>query len=152
MKLEDLPKRYQDQARAQLGFTPMQGRGAKYNNVKSGTNEEVYPELAGRSFPSKLERDVAKYLVILLRAKEIKGLEFQPKVLLTKAECVYHPDFYFKERFDGKWRKVWVEAKGKKTYPYTTNRNLWTVYGPGLLRVIVDGGKGTLRVLEEIQP
>ena len=152
MNLTDLPRYYQDQARSQLGFTPMQGRGSKYGNVRSESDRQSYSELSGRSFPSQLERRVAEYLVILLRAYQIKDLTFQPRVLLTRAECVYHPDFLMMERWDGKWRQVWVEAKGKETYPYLTNRKLWTVYGPGLLRVIVDAGLGGLRVKEEILP
>lgn len=134
---------------------PVIRKGNKYHAKKSDDN--FFPELAARSFQSKLERDRARELCLLQKAGEIRNLQFQPRVFLTRAEVSYHPDFYYEEkRHDCKcktsWHSVHEETKGVSGYPWLTNRKLWRVYGPGLLRVTVRGSRGGIKVKEEIWP
>jgi len=112
----------------------------------------MFTILTGRRFDSQLERRRAEQLCILQTAKEIKALEFQPRVFLSRADISYKPDFKYKERFDGKWRWIWEEVKGARTERWGIIKNLWRYYGPGLLRITVDVGKGIIRVREEIIP
>lgn len=133
-------------------------RTNKYNARRSSANTGIFPELAGRSFASQLERDRAVELVLLQRNGDIQLLTHQPKVELTRAKISYRADFYYQEienrlsLTDCKIREVWEEVKGKEMYPWFTIRKLWCVYGPGLLRVTVRSTRGRIRVKEEICP
>lgn len=128
--------RYQD---------PRGRRSNKYGATRCECT--AYTELAGRSFPSKLERSVARDLVILQRAGIISSLELQPKIILTDANISWRVDFSYIED-DVTW---YHEAKGDEDRGYKIKKKLWTVYGPGPLRIT----KGTERkhgVVETITP
>ena len=134
---------------------PVIRKGNKYHAKKSDDN--FFPELAARSFQSKLERDRARELCLLQKAGEIRNLQFQPRVFLTRAEVSYHPDFCYEEKRPDvncktTGRTGHEETKCVSGYPWLTNRKLWRVYGPSLLRVTVRGSKGGIKVREEIWP
>lgn len=118
------------------------------NKYGAERKESPMPELAGRSFASKLERDRAGELVIMLRAGLITQLVFHPRVLLTDAEISYHPDFAYHE----KGSPVWEETKGYETDRWRIIRKLWAHYGPAPLRVLVRGHGGRIVLKEEIRP
>ena len=143
--IEGLP----DHIKRQLGTIQ---KSNKYHAERAKANKDWFPELAGRSFASKLERDRAKQLLLLQHAGEIKDLSFQPQVYLTRAKCGYKLDFLYRER-TGPWRFRWIyeEVKGVDGYPWLTNKKLWTVYGPGILRIVKAGPHGP-RVDKEIFP
>ncbi len=133
----------------QWGGATRKASGNKYS-AKRATS--TLPELAGRSFHSQLERDRAGELVLLARAGYVRDLEFQPRVLLTKAEISYHADFSYRERDTrGDWRQVWEEAKGMEGERWRIVRNLWRFYGPGTLHVTKRSG-GKIVVSESIVP
>lgn len=64
---------------------------------------------------------------------QIKIEEIQSSVKLTKAQIRCIPDFRI---FDNELKcQVWVEAKGFETERWLIIKKLWTVYGPGPLRI-----------------
>jgi len=127
-------------------------KGNKLNAQRATDQRGLYPELAGRSFASKLERDRAQELVLLRRGGQIKDLAFQPRVFMTKARISYHADFYYRERVaPRKFRKVWEDAKGVNTDRWRLIKRLWEHYGPGLLRV-TQRGKAGIVTTKEIFP
>jgi hypothetical protein len=123
----------------------------KYSNVKSVA--PFLKELSGRSFDSKLERDRAVELVLLLHQGLIRNLQFQQTVYFTDANIGYRPDFQYEEvdKVGGKWRTVYEEAKGMETDAWMLKRKLWRFYGLGFLRITKRAG-GRIRVVEEITP
>jgi len=85
---------------------------APKRHIKSNAqrSESTYWELAGRSFPSKLERAVAELLVLQLRAGTIRDLIFQKTVLLAPTKIRWKCDFEYTETATG---ITWLhEAKG----------------------------------------
>jgi hypothetical protein len=123
---------------------------SKYGAARCRVEGDAWPELVNRSFASQLERTRAQELVLMLRAGEIRDLEFQVTVKLTDAEIGYNPDFrYFDVRLA---QVVYDEAKGFETPEWILKRKLWTVYGPGRLRVVVAGRRGGTMTREEIWP
>ena len=112
----------------------------KYNSV--ACEGGLFPEIMGRSFPSKLERDVATGLCARLHAGEISDLRFQVSIDLTTAIPIpWCVDFTYEE--DG---VTWAhEAKGIETARYRLIKKLYAAYGPHPLRISVRGGKTGLR-------
>ena len=121
------------------------------NKYKNEISESTLPELSGRSFPSRLERDRATELVLLQRAGQIRKLQFQVTVYLTDAQIGYRPDFLYEEKRDGKWRLVAEDSKGIETDTWLIKRKLWRHYGMCMLRVTKRSGT-KIRVAEEIIP
>lgn len=105
--------------------------------------------LDGYSFASQLEASLYGHLKILQSQGEVRDICVQVHLKLTKAEVLYICDF---KAFDVKLGEdVYWEAKGFETPEWRIKRRLWTVYGPGRLRVF----KGTaryLKMVEEIRP
>lgn len=129
-------------------------RASKMHNQRA-VGAAHYPELAGRSFQSKIERDRAEELCLLLRGKQIRNLKFQPRVCfdLGTVKRHYKPDFYYEERLaPRRFSPVWEEVKGFESDRYKLNKRLWRTMGPGLLRVVKRGRDKRLRVWEEIRP
>lgn len=103
----------------------------------------------GHSFASKLERYLHEYLRLLEKGGEVANIKCQDHVYLTEARIAMIPDFRV---FDLKLQEpVWYEAKGYETDVYRLKRKLWTVYGPGRLRVYKGSG-AKLFMSEEIIP
>lgn len=89
------------------------------------------------------------YLLALEQGGEISDLRCQVRVSLTRAKIIFIPDFSVFDKALGE--TVFVEAKGRELEPYRIKRKLWTVYGPGLLRVY-KGTKTKFKLFEEIRP
>jgi len=133
--------------------------------VRCAARADVFPELAGRSFDSKLERDRGTELVMLQRAGAIEDLAFQKTVVLQEADRVtkkrrvaYRADFRYVETYfpvspdAPEKRVVYEEAKGLRKSRWIMIRNLWPLLGPALLRVTVRGFGGRIVVKEEVEP
>lgn len=103
-------------------------------------------ELDGHSFASKLEASVYQMLKLRERAGEIKILQVQDHVYLTRARIQYIPDFRCLDLATGE--EFFVEAKGFEAPTWPLKKKLWKHYGPKKLEV----WKGTyLRpVLDEV--
>lgn len=100
-------------------------------------------------FSSKLESAVFDLLTILEGAGEIRNIEKQPQVFLTRANIGYKPDFKY---FDIKRGiVVWVEAKGLEVGEWRLKKKLWRFYGPGPL-LIYRGSYRRLVMDEELVP
>lgn len=130
------------------GLQPQQ-RLNKYHAQRSTADSSRYAELAGRSFPSGLERDRAVELVLLQRSGVISELEFQPRVFLTEERIAYHPDFSYHE---GSGRLVYEEAKGFETERWIILKRLWASYGPAPLYVMRRSRNGRIKLTETILP
>jgi len=104
---------------------------------------------AGQWFDSGAESECYAFLKLLERAGEIKDIERQVTVYLTKARISYRVDFKI---YDLKlFEDVWVEYKGFETPEWRIKRKLWMFYGPGRLRVYK--GRGShMEVTDEIVP
>lgn len=148
----------------QLGGRPRPSK-SKLNNVRCRGRGDIFPELAGRSFDSKLERDRATELVLLLRSGKIEDLTFQSTVVLQEASrdpkrkrVAYRADFRYVETFIPRPRDpcekrvVHEEAKGLRKARWIMIRNLWPQLGYSLLRVTVRGRGGRIVVKDEIEP
>ena len=119
---------------------------SKFGSQKATSN--TYTELAGRRFDSKLERDRAEHLVMMLRDGQIHDLQFQVTLYLTRARIGYRPDFVYMEDYAGGQRKVWEDAKGFETEKWRIVKKLWADYGPGLLRITMRSGSRIVTVKE----
>lgn len=87
----------------------------------------------GYSFASKLEASVFSILKNRENIGNIKILQVQDHVYLTKARVTYVPDF---KCLDLKLNEeFWVEAKGMEGPRWPTIKKLWKVYGPGKLEI-----------------
>lgn len=105
-------------------------------------------DLDGYTFDSKLESALYVYLKSL-EGTELEFLECKPNVHLTRARILMIPDF---KAFDlALQEEVYFEAKGFETEKWILKRKLWTVYGPGRLRVY-KGSAERFRLVEEIIP
>lgn len=98
----------------------------KYNNKR-------VEDASGRTFGSKLERAVFDLLCLREKAGEIKDIQQQDTVYLTKARIQYIPDFKFINTKTNE--PEWAEAKGLETPVWRLKRKLWPHYGPGKLEV-----------------
>ena len=127
---------------------------AKYNNVRPAKAAELaWPEICKISFDSKAEQARAIELVILQRAKHIRGLEFHKSVRLTP-HVTWKVDFTYEEAPETKgcrWTQAWEEFKGLETADYRVKRELWRTHGPGILR-ICKGSPGCMHIAETITP
>lgn len=80
---------------------------------------------------------------------ELELLTCKPYIYLTRARIPMIPDF---KAFDTELKEeVYFEAKGFETEKWILKRKLWTVYGPGRLRVF-KGSARSFRMVEEIIP
>jgi hypothetical protein len=106
-------------------------------------------ECAGYSFASKLERELFLLLKLMEKAGELKEIQVQCHVYLTRARIAYIADFKAHDVELG--QDVYFEAKGFETPIWRIKRKLWTVYGPGVLRVYKAARQGVV-MTEEIIP
>lgn len=94
----------------------------------------MFPELRGRSFPSKFERHIAQMLCARVRAGEISDLKFQQSVDVG-AGIRWKIDFSYVEK-----GILWYhEAKGVETAEYRMKLKLYRRYGRHPLRVSKGG-------------
>ena len=66
------------------------------------------------------------------RGGQVKIIELQPKVNMTKAKILYKPDFLIE--VDG--HQYYVDVKGHATPTFNLKARLWKQYGPGPLWVV----------------
>jgi hypothetical protein len=88
--------------------------------------------LDGIKFPSQREAKRYSELKLLLRAKEIHGLELQPRFPLIvngKKVCEYRGDFAY---LDNTGNRVVEDSKGFKTKEYVIKRKLLLALHPEL--------------------
>lgn len=101
------------------------GKRNKYNATKVSYDNF--------SFASKLEASVYTMLKSRENAGEIKIIQHQDHVYLTKARIHYIPDF---KCLDVKTNAIfWVEAKGYEDPKWPMKKKLWKFYGPGTLEI-----------------
>ena len=113
------------------GARPTETKANKYHAIRAGADADAFPELAGRTFDSRLERDRACELVLLQRAGEISDLFFQLWVNLAGVK--YRPDFlYIQDNAD-----IYEDCKGVETPRFRMIKQLWLEHGPCKLRVTV---------------
>lgn len=98
---------------------------------RSFNNIEV--NVHGISFASKLEASVYMILKAREQAGEIKVLQIQDHVYLTRAEIHYIPDFKCVDLRSGE--TFFVEAKGYANERWPMKKRLWKFYGPGPLEI-----------------
>lgn len=110
---------------------PGRRRKARSQTSDRNARSQLFVELAGRRFDSRLERDRAEQLCMLQRAGEIGDLRFQVTVKLTDAQIGWRLDFAYTE--DG--RTVYEDAKGWESERWAILKRLWPCYGPGPLRI-----------------
>lgn len=110
-RIEDLPKRLQEQARKKLGEE--EPKKSKYHNVKTSAD--------GIIFDSTHEATRYKELCLLCKAKEICALSTQVKFVLPGG-IVYIADFMY---YDLRSLSFVVEdAKGFRTKEYRIKKKL----------------------------
>ena len=97
----------------------------------------------GRCFDSKGEKLRHDELMILQRGGFIGELSCQPRVQLV-AGITYVPDF----RYIEKGKVVYEDFKGTETAVFKLKAKLWTVFGPGKLRITKRDGGRTITVRE----
>lgn len=90
-------------------------------------------EAHGYSFASKLEAAVFEILKLRERAGELKILQVQDHIDLSRARIRYVPDFKCLDVASG--IEFWVEAKGYASERWPTVKKLWKYYGPGRLEI-----------------
>lgn len=100
----------------------------KYNSVRT--------EVDGVDFDSKAEAECFQMLKLLERNGQIKIIELQPKVYLTRARILYKPDF----KIDEGGKIVFIDVKGKRTTAFQIKKRLWRYYGQGVLRLVQKNG------------
>jgi hypothetical protein len=93
---------------------------SKYGNTRSGSSS------------SKLEAAVEQILRIQQKAGEIREIQVQASVYLTKARILYKPDFRC-VMADGS--EIYVEAKGFETPVWRIKLKLYRHYGSAPLHV-----------------
>ena len=128
----------------------LQGKKKK-NKYHAQTAEatDFFPELAGRSFHSRGERNRAAQLVLLQRAGEISELAFQVTVPLI-CGITWCVDFHYVDHELG--QEVYEEFKGFETEAYRLKRKLWSGCGPARLRVTKSTPDGRTFLDREIIP
>lgn len=97
-------------------------KNSKYNAVRTVDG-----------FPSKLESSVYQMLLLRERAKELRNIQRQVRVELTKAAIATKIDFSAEESPD--WKTIYIEAKGMATERWNLLKKLWAYYGPGKLEI-----------------
>lgn len=150
-KLDDIdtdgkPQSFKRQINSLKRKTPLRRnapikRKHKFNAERS--EGRAFPEIAGRPFPSRLEREVATDLCVRLHADEIEDLRFQHTVHLSDAAIPWKIDFSYIEN----GVRIFHEAKGCETEGYRLKRKLFLSYGEGPLRITKGSwGNKTTRV------
>ena len=99
----------------------------------------------GHVFQSQLEADYYEYA----KAAKFTGLKVHPSVEVV-AGIRYKPDFCFVEA----GRLVYVDTKSDATAGgrFPTIKKLWREFGPGVLRIVYRGPRGTFHTKQEIHP
>lgn len=103
----------------------------------------------GYSFASQFECAVFNFLLLREKAGELKDIQCQDHVYLTKADICYIPDFKFLDLKTNEF--VWAEAKGFETDVWKIKKRLWAHYGPGRLE-IYKGNAKKIKLWETITP
>ena len=163
LKLEDLPARLQDQARAQLGMGPKfpvveatapakQPKGPTKTELEMAWNRfarnkfhavPVHDMVTGQSFDSTGEHERYRQLCWLQKAGHIQDLVLHPKITLiaksgTKPDVSWKVDYSYTEA----GRTVCEDYKPRPaTGRETLMFKLWRHYGPALLRITGKNGK-----------
>lgn len=102
----------------------------------------------GRSFGSALEARLFDYLVVLENIGDIRDIQQQDHIYLTRANILYIADY---KVFDiNRGEAVWYEAKGFETPEWRIKRKLWLHYGPGILHIYKSPGKVTEILMPEM--
>lgn len=124
----------------------MKTRFSKYGSQKVS--------VAGRSFGSKLEKDLFIELMLEEKGGLLKNLRQQVSVYLTNARIQYIADFSAEVAIGvDAGQVVYYEAKGFETPVWRIKRRLWIHYGPGILLVYKrQGMKGGLTLTETLKP
>lgn len=112
----------------------------KYGAVRS--------ECAGRLFHSRGERDCYLYLLLLEKNGDLNQIECQVTTKLT-AGITHKTDFKIYDL--RKDEPVWVEYKGFVDQRWRDIKKLWSVYGPGKLK-IYNGYGNRIKLIDEITP
>jgi len=99
-------------------------RRNKYNARKVKIDGHVFDSIAESQYYAELK--------LRQRAGDLKILELQPKVYLTRAKILMKLDFLIER--DGE--KVWIDVKGMPTPVFNLKKRLWKHYGPGKLEVV----------------
>lgn len=94
---------------------------------------------SGYSFASRSEGELFDLLKLMEKSGEIKNIQVQASVRLTKAAIVYIADFKYFNIKDG--TDEWAEFKGLETDVWRIKRRLWKCYGPGRLLVYKKNGQ-----------
>lgn len=134
MKLEDLPEKYQEQARRKMGVKPplpLEGKKSKFRNQKT--------EVDGIIFDSKAEARYYQTLKAYEKIGMVNGLKLQPAFELQPAytkkngekikAIVYKADF---EYYDQNGNRVIVDVKGYKTEVYRMKKKIFEYKYPDL--------------------
>jgi hypothetical protein len=142
-----------------IAMVPLKLGRNKYNATRSS----LFP--GGRSYDSTAERDYRAYLNLLVQAGEVVAIREQPVIDLV-AGISYRPDFHVIERVppqlgdaDGAetpvfvTREAWIDVKGVETETFRLKAKLWSVFGPGPLRIVKRGSKrAPWTVVREVVP
>jgi hypothetical protein len=125
-------------------------RRSRYGIGRTRCTDAAYPEINGQIFDSREELAYAKLLVCMERTGQITQLVIKPVVDLT-AGITWRVDFSY--LWTPESAPIYDEYKGIETEPYKLKKKLWSVYGPGLLRIVKsrDGGR-TFKAVEVIAP
>lgn len=118
-------------------------KGVDYREIKRRVRSQ------GSGYDSRLEGGLAFFLRALVDEGELKDLREKPNVHLTEARILMIPDFVAFDVLLG--ADVFFEAKGFETAVWRIKRKLWTVYGPGRLRVYKGSGF-RVNLVEELVP
>lgn len=125
----------------------MKTKKAKWPNYNKFRNQRT--TYAGRSFRSKGEKTLFQLLELREKAKEIRDIKQEVRVVLAAQNVNYYADF---SAFDVKLgEQVWFEFKGCWIEPWPTKLNLWRAWGPGRLEVY-ERGKDYPRLMEVVIP
>jgi hypothetical protein len=100
----------------------------KYSNKKT--------EADGIKFDSKAEALFYRELLFRKKIGEIKTLELQPKIYLSKAKILYKPDFFV---IQSSGKEYFVDVKGFKTPVFNIKARLWQSYMDRPLIIIKNG-------------
>jgi hypothetical protein len=100
------------------------GQSKKMGNVKV--------DLDGYSFGSKLEAAVYKILKERLQAGQLRSIQVQDHIYLTRARIGYITDFKCTMESGDVY---WVEAKGFSNDRWPIKKKLWKYYGEGPLHI-----------------
>lgn len=87
----------------------------------------------GHSHRSKLESAVCAILQLRERGGELKLVQTEDHIYLTRARIGYIPDFKCIDLKTGLY--FWVEAKGYPNDRWPMKKKLWKFYGPGRLEI-----------------